>query len=85
MPGLPLSGVTLRNIDLTFPGGGTSEEATAAVPESIGEYPDPYMFDYMALPAWGLYLRHAEGVVMEGVRLSLAPGATDARKMIVYD
>ena len=85
VPGLELSGVTLRNMDLTFPGGGTAEEATADVPESIGKYPDPYMFGYMALPAWGLYLRHAKGVALEDIRLSLLPGAADARKMIVRD
>ena len=43
------------------------------------------MFGYMALPAWGLYLRHAKGVALEDIRLSLLPGAADARKMIVRD
>lgn len=83
VPGLDLSGVVLRNIDIVFPGGGTEDEANATVPESVGAYPDPYMFDYAALPAWGFYLRHAPGVVMENVVLRLRPGATDARKKIV--
>jgi len=86
VPGLPLSGVTLRNVDLAFPGGGTAEEAKAVVPESIGEYPDPYMFGYQALPAWGLYLRHCgDGVRIENARLSLAPGVSDARPAIVRE
>jgi len=83
VPGRELSGVTLRNVDLTFPGGGTEQEAKAEVPESVGEYPDPYMFGYGALPAWGFYLRHAPGVKLENVELRLRPGASDAREKIV--
>ena len=86
VPGLPLSGVTLRNVELVFPGGGTAEEVTAPVPENIGKYPDCYMFDYGALPAWGFYLRHCnDGVRFENVRVSLAPGTSDVRFAIVRD
>ncbi|HNX03883.1 MAG TPA: glycosyl hydrolase family 28 protein [Opitutales bacterium] len=85
VPGRKISGITLRNVDLTFPGGGTAAEAVAPVPESVGEYPDPYMFDCGALPAWGCYLRHADDIRFENVKLRLVPGARDARKRIVLD
>ena len=86
VPGLTLSGVTLRNVELVFPGGGTAEEAAAPVPESIGKYPDCYMFGRGALPAWGFYLRHCDkGVRLENVKVSLAPGTSDARTAIVRD
>jgi len=83
VPGRELGGVTLRNLDLTFPGGGTAAEAAAPVREAVGEYPDPYMFDDGALPAWGIYFRHASGVRLEKAKLRLKPGATDARPMTV--
>ena len=83
VPGLNLSGVTLRNIDLEFPGGGTRGEAEAAVPESVGEYPDSYMFGFGALPAWGFFIRHVDDLVFENVRLRRK--APDERQMIVRD
>ena len=85
VPGLKLSGVTLRDIDLSFPGGGTREEAAAGVVEAVGEYPDNYMFGYASLPAWGIYFRHCADVVMDHVTLRLKPGASDARKKVVMD
>lgn len=85
VPGLRLSGVTLRNIDLTFMGGGTPEEARAVVPEAIGEYPDSYMFGHSALPAWGIYFRHCADVNIDGVTLRLKPGGIDAREPVVLD
>ena len=85
VPGLKLSGVTLRNIDLEFPGGGTREEAGATIPESVGEYPDNYMFGYAALPAWGIYFRHCDDVRTENVNLRLKLGAVDARPRMVTE
>ena len=85
VPGLKLSGITLRNIDFSFPGGGTCEEATAKVVEAVGEYPDNYMFGHAALPAWGMYFRHCDGIAMDRVSLRLKPGAMDARPPVVKD
>jgi len=84
VPGSKVEGVTLRNVDLTFLGGGTAGEACAAVPEAVEADPECYMFG-CALPAYGFYVRHAEGVVFEDVHLRLAKGCTDARPDVVTD
>ena len=50
VPGLRPRDITLRNIELTVPGGGTPEDTSATVPEKDGEYPESFMFD-MVTPA----------------------------------
>ena len=74
---------TLRNIELTVPGGGTAEDAAAKVPEKDGEYPESFMFDMMPLPAYGFWVRHADAVRLENVRVT--PAMTDARPCVVSD
>lgn len=83
VPGLRPHDITLRNLDFLMPGGGTEEEAGCLVPEKERAYPDAHMFDHQALPAWGFYIRHADNVRFENVRLRLA--APDAREKIVAD
>lgn len=74
-------GVTLRNVDLTMPGGATAEMGFGRlVPEAERRYPENRMFWHI-LPAWGLYVRHADDVRLENVRLRLA--ADDARPSAV--
>ena len=83
VPGLRPQDTTVRNVDFLLPGGGTVDEARRPVPESERSYPDAHMFDRQALPAYGFYLRHADGVTFENVRLRLA--SPDARKDIVAE
>lgn len=83
VPGLRPSNITLRNVSLSVPGGGTAEDAVAQVPEKDGEYPESFMFDMMPLPAYGFYIRHADSVMLENV--TITPLAPDARKPIVTD
>ena len=83
VPGRRPSGITFRNIDLTLPGGGTEEDARRHVPELETAYPDAHMFGHKALPAYGFYVRHADGVVFDNVRLRLA--SPDVREPIVTD
>ena len=83
VPGLRPQGVTLRNVKLAFPGGGTAEDAAATVPEMEKTYPDAHMFHGLPLPAYGFYIRHADGVRLENVTLeTLSP---DARPALVID
>jgi len=83
VPGLRPKDITLRNIDLTFPGGGTAADAVRPVPEKESDYPEAFMFNRQPLPAYGFYIRHADNVVLEDVRLrTLAP---DARLEVVRD
>ena len=82
--GLRLEDVTLRNVRLTFPGGGLEAPERGAVPEVEGEYPEANMFGAdRALPAYAIYARHVDGLKLENVTASLA--AADERKPIVID
>jgi hypothetical protein len=72
LPGYAIEDVVLSNVELTFPGGGTPEQATRM---DVGEM--LHCYDYMEwaqpfdgeLPASVLYLRHLRGVRLENVRL----------------
>ncbi len=82
LPGHPVENVTLENIDITFPGGGTLDEARRAdVPEHANAYPEHTMFG--VLPASGLWVRHAARLTLRDVRFDLA--ATDARPALMCD
>jgi polygalacturonase len=83
VPGLRPRGITLRNVSLVVPGGGTDEDAAAQVPEKERAYPESFMFDKMPLPAYGFYVRHADGVVFENVDVKTA--SPDERKPFVFD
>ena len=73
--------ITLRNIDLTMPGGATKEmRPDRPVPEMVRSYPENRMFGHI-LPAWGLYARHVDGLTLDNVKLRLA--APDIRKQAV--
>ena len=73
VPGMPISGITLRNCDFLFPGGGTRKEAVdKKIPEVERAYPEFTMFRKKALPGYGLYLRHVDGLILDNVKLSLA-------------
>lgn len=78
VPECPVSGVSLADIHLEFPGGGTAADARREVPEQPDGYPEPFLFG--RLPAWGLYARHATGLSVRD--LTLTRGAPDARPAI---
>jgi polygalacturonase len=79
LPGHPIRGVTLSDIDIVMEGGGAATEA--AVPEAAGDYPHAPMFG--SLPASGLYVRHVEGLILRNVHLRTAK--PDARPAVVLD
>ena len=81
--GLRPSGITLRNIDLVFPGGGTFADFATPVPEVENAYPENRMFNALPLPAYAFYVRHADGVRLENVKASLVSG--DERPAVVID
>ena len=55
-----------------MPGGGTAGEVCRKVPEMERAYPENRMFKMQMLPAYGFYVRHADGVRFENVELSYA-------------
>ena len=83
VPGLRPQDVTLRNLDLTVKGGGRAAHAAAQVPEVEKCYPENRMFK-MPLPAYGFYVRHADGVRFENVKLRWA-GGDEEREAVVQD
>ncbi len=79
VPGLDIENVTLSDIRMVQEGGGSAELARRPAPERESAYPT--MFG--ALPAAGLYLRHARAVTVRNLDVScLRP---DARPTLVAD
>ncbi|HJY81071.1 MAG TPA: glycosyl hydrolase family 28 protein [Candidatus Binatia bacterium] len=64
IPGYPIRGVSLENINITMTGEG--EFSGLSVPELPGKYPEADMFG--PLPAYALYARHAEGLTLRNVK-----------------
>jgi hypothetical protein len=79
--------VFLKNINITYGGGSSKDTAympldfIKKVPEQPREYPEFSMFG--ELPAWGVYLRHTEGVYFKNITLKLKE--PDYRPAIVVD
>ena len=61
--------MTFSGVHVTFPGGGTLQEAHASVPELRDHYPEYHMFGQ--LPAYGMYVRHVKGLLLEDVRFDV--------------
>lgn len=87
LPGQLITDVSLENIVVKYPGGGnplfarTGLDELDKVPERPDAYPDFSMF--RELPAWGIYIRHAQGIQMTNVSLSC--DRKDYRTAIVLD
>jgi polygalacturonase len=87
MPDSEIENVTLKNIEIHYPGGGNSSYAKVGlneldkVPEMASSYPEFSMFK--ELPAWGFYIRHASGISFENVNLVCVK--KDYRTAVVLD
>lgn len=87
MPDVMIENVTLKNIEIHYPGGGNEAYAKVGineldkVPEMAASYPEFSMFK--ELPAWGFYVRHAKGITFENVILYCAK--KDYRRAVVLD
>lgn len=87
IPGHYVENVHLENIEIRYPGKGNPAYANMPlwrledVPEQIGLYPEFSMFG--ELPAWGLYVRHAKGITMKNIRMSIKEA--DYRPAMVFD
>ena len=66
--------VTLENITISFGGRADKEiayiplKAIGSIPENEAGYPEFSMFG--ELPAWGLYMRHAVGIIIKNFNIS---------------
>lgn len=91
-PGEVFSGITLNayddnyleninfdNVHITFPGGGTAEQAAVReVPKVAGEY-----YSMGVPPAYALFARNVRGLTLQNVRFEIA--ASDLRPAVVFD
>jgi len=71
--------ISLRDIDITMAGGG--EDHPIPVPEAEDDYPHAPMFG--PLPAYGLYARHVDGMVLRNVRFKTV--SADGRPAVFVD
>ncbi|MGJ8640952.1 MAG: glycoside hydrolase family 28 protein [Opitutaceae bacterium] len=78
VPGHNIEDVLLENITISYPGGGTAEEAKKVVDEDIARYPEQFFFG--VLPSWGAYVRHAKNVEFKNVKMTTR--APDAREKV---
>jgi polygalacturonase len=71
LTGHPIENLTLRNVSISFAGGGTQQHAEQRFDEKkkAGAYPEALMFgDHM--PAFGLYCWHVKGLRLQNVQLT---------------
>ena len=82
LPDHPIEALTLENIDIQLPGGGTAADAAVKLAEKPASYPEYNMFGKV-MPAYGLYLRHVRGVTFKNVHTTvLKPDARPAMVLI---
>ena len=87
LPGAMITHVSIDNIQINHPGKGNSKFASVSltelgnVPENAAGYPEFSMF--RELPAWAMYIRHAEDVQVRNADLSCMK--KDYRTAIVLD
>jgi polygalacturonase len=62
--------VLLENISITLSGGAPADAADIRVPENITGFPDFFLFG-LYLPAYGMYARHADDLVLNNVHFQL--------------
>ena len=75
-----LAGLTLRHCTFHLPGG-VGEGMDLTVRELGGDYPEFYKLG--TAPAYGAYVRHADGVTLENV--AFLPKEADTRPKIVTE
>lgn len=68
IPGHNVKNVRISNVNIVYKGGGTRQEANIIPPEKASGYPEPTMFGL--IPAYGFYIRHAQGVEFNNINLS---------------
>ncbi|WP_447641382.1 MULTISPECIES: glycoside hydrolase family 28 protein [Chitinophagaceae] len=89
LPQYKIKNVTLSNIEIVYPGAGNPHYAKRGLSnaelDSIPEMPQAYpeFSQFKELPAWGFYVRHAEGIIFDNITLHAKE--SDYRPAIVLD
>jgi polygalacturonase len=76
IPGHPVENVSLENIQIELPGGGSAASARVKLAEKEAAYPEYDMFGKV-IPAYGIYARHVRGISFSNVQTTVI--ARDAR------
>lgn len=77
-----IDGLLLRNIKISFPGGGTAEDRVRKFTEKADSYPEAIKYANR-LPAYGFFFWHVANVRLENV--SLTTRTADLREAIVLE
>ena len=89
LPNAKIEHVNLENIEIVYPGAGNPFYAKVGLSaielDNIPEMPEAYpeFSQFKELPAWGLYIRHANNINLKNVKL--VAKAADYRPAIVTD
>lgn len=81
LPGHPIEDVTFANCDFTFVGGYAGDPQHLHPPEQPAMYPEHFYFG--VLPGAAAFYRHARGLMLRGVRFTLAQ--PDSRPLVVAE
>jgi polygalacturonase len=87
LPGHLVQNVKLQNIEITYAGGASKVKAYVSIDslnsinENAAGYPEFNMFG--ELPAWGLYVRHAQGIQLSNFIIKV--DKPDFRPAMVFD
>jgi len=89
LPDLRIENVLIKDVELVYPGKanelyarrGCTPEDLAGIPELERSYPE--FSNWKELPAWGFFIRHADGVRLENVTMRV--GDRDYRPALVSD
>lgn len=87
IPGHYVENVTLENISVTYPGRSNNGLTYKSIyfldniPENESGYPEFHMFG--ELPAWGMFVRHVDGLKMKNISFKL--DEPDFRSAFVFD
>lgn len=73
--------ITIENVRMTLPGGGTAGDASREVPENADRYPEFKMFG--VLPANAFYCRHVKNLKLRNIETQVE--GRDARPALVCD
>jgi hypothetical protein len=78
LDGMFLENIAVQDVQATYGGGGTAEEAAREIPQTAGEY-----FEVGTPPAYGLYARNVRGLTVNNVRFDVEK--PDLRPAVVLD
>ncbi|MDR2037850.1 MAG: glycoside hydrolase family 88 protein [Bacteroidales bacterium] len=80
VPGHYINNLTLENIEIELPGGGTVQDGHRVVQEAVNQYPEVKTFGPY-VPAYGVWARHVSNLQLNNVSFKL--GKADLRPALI--